>query len=354
VLLCGLVLSLCLLAGCKEDAPPQPLTQVRAITVALSDFAPAITLTGVVRAQTQSDLSFRLAGKIRERLVNPGEHVTADQVLARLEPEEQKADLEAAKAGVQSAEALYRQAAATFERQKSLLATGNTTRREYDQADANQRSAQAQLDQARGQLSSAQDQLSYTELRAGADGIIIARSAEAGQVVAQAQPVYTLARDGARDAVFNVHEWALANLVFDKGLAVSLVADPAVATVGDMREISPAVDPSTMTVAVKIGLRQTPPAMVLGALVNGTGPMKQHKVFLLPWGAIFESDGKPAVWVVEPTAKTVSLKPIVIDRYSRDSIAVTGALEPGQIVVSAGAQALRPGQKVEIVPEAKP
>ena len=86
--------------------------------------------------------------------------------------------------------------AAAFERQKDLLARGNTTRRDYDQAEAALRSAQAQLDQAHADLEVAQDQLSYTELRADADGIITARIAEVGQVVAQAQPIYTLARDG--------------------------------------------------------------------------------------------------------------------------------------------------------------
>ncbi len=324
------------------------------MTVEITDFAPTITVTGVIAAQIQSELSFRVSGKIRERLANVGEPVTANQILARLDPDEQQAELQSAEAGVKSAEALFHQTTANFERQKSLLATGNTTRRDHDQAEANQRSAQAQLEQARGQLASARDQLSYTELRAGADGIIVGLSAEAGQVVTQAQPVYTLARDGARDAVFNVHEWGLANVAMDKGLTVSLVSDPAVKTIGDVRLISPAVDPSNMTVTVKVGLRETPPAMVLGSLVNGTGPMKQHKVFLLPWGAIFELDGKPAVWVVDPRSSTVSLKPVVIDRYNRDSIAVTGGIEPGQTVVTAGVQMLRPGQKVEIVAERKP
>jgi RND family efflux transporter MFP subunit len=323
----GLVL-LGLLAGCREDA--------------------------VIAAQVETELSFRVGGKITERLVNVGDPVALNQLLARLDPVEQEAELVAAKAGLQSADAQLRQSTASFERQKNLLTTGNTTRREHDQAEAALRSAQSQVDQARAQLASAQDQLSYTELRADADGIVTARSVEAGQVVSQAQAVYTVARDGPRDAVFNVGEWALANVVMDKGLAISLVSDPAVATVGDVREISPAVNASTMTIAVKVGLRQTPPAMTLGSVVNGKGPIKQHKVFLLPWGALFELAGNPAVWVVDPHSTTVSLTPVVIDRYNRDTIAVTSGLQSGQIVVTAGTQLLRPGQKVEIAAETKP
>lgn len=352
---CGWIASVWLLSGCKEEAPPPPpLARVHATTLQLADFAPPITLTGVVAARVQSDISFRVSGKIRERLANVGEHVTADQVLARLDPAEQQAEVDTATAGVQSAQATLRQATAAFERQKNLLTAGNITRRDYDQAEAAQRMAQAQLEQAQSQLASAREQLAFTELRAGADGILIDRAAEAGQVVAQAQPVYTLARDGALDAVFNVHEWALANVALEKGIAVSLVGDPTIKTTGEVRLVSPAVDAKTMTVAIKFGLSEAPPGMILGALVNGTGPMKAHKVFLVPWAAIFETSGKPAVWVIDPQTSTVSLKQVAIDRYNRDSIAVTGGIEAGQTIVTAGGQTLRPGQKVEIAAERKP
>jgi RND family efflux transporter MFP subunit len=352
--ICWLV-CLVVLAGCKEDAAEVvPLTRVKAVTTEIVDFAPPITLTGVIAAQVRTDLSFRLSGKISERLVNVGDHVVLNQVLARLDPDEQQAELVSAQAGVVSAEAMVRQATAAFERQKDLLGRGNTTRRDYDQAEASLRSAKAQLDQAHSDRSVAQDQLAYTELRADADGIIVARMAEAGQVVAQAQPVYSLARDGPRDAVFNVHEWALANVATGEGLVISLVSDPAVKTLGDLREISPAVNPSTQTVMVKIGLRETPPAMTLGALVDGTGPTRQQKVVLLPWASLFEIDGRPAVWVLDPGGTIASLKPITISSYTKDRIAVSSGLQTGEIVVSAGVQMLRPGQKVEIANDRKP
>ena len=192
------------------------------------------------------------------------------------------------------------------------------------------------------------------KLRADADGIITARMAEAGQVVAQAQPIYTLARDGRRDAVFNVHEWALTNVAADKGVVISLVSDPAVTTLGDVRELSPAVNPSTQTVTVKIGLRDTPAAMTLGALVNGTARLNQQKVVLVPWAALFEMAGRPAVWVLDPGGSIASRKPITIARYTKDQIAVSSGLQTGEIVVSAGVQMLHPGQKVEIANDRKP
>jgi membrane fusion protein, multidrug efflux system len=346
--ICWLV-CLVVLAGCKEDAAEvAPLTRVKAVTTEIVDFAPSITLTGVIAAQVRTDLSFRLSGKISERLVNVGDHVVLNQVLARLDPDEQQAELVSAQAGIVSAEAMVRQASAAFERQKDLLGRGNTTRRDYDQAEASLRSGKAQLDQAHSDLAVAQDQLAYTELRADADGIIVARMAEAGQVVAQAQPIYSLARDGPRDAVFNVHEWALANVATDTGLVISLVSDPTVTTLGDLREISPAVNPNTQTVTVKIGLRHTPQAMTLGALVDGTGPTRQQKVVLVPWASLFEIDGRPAVWVIDRQSSLVSLKPITVSRYTKDHIAVSDGLKSGETVVTAGVQMLRPGQKVEI------
>lgn len=327
-----------------------PLAQVRVATAELTEFAPVITVTGVIAAQIQADLGFRLSGKISDCYVDIGDHVTADQVLAKLDPVEQQADVDSAKAGVRSAEALLAQNGASLERFKSLVERGNATRHDYDQAVAAYRMAQGALDQARAQLASAQDQLSFTKLQAGASGIIVARNIYPGQVVAQAQPAFVLAQDGPRDAVFNIYEWALTNVAFDKGLSISTVTDSSIKTEGDVREISAAVDPNTMTVTVRVGLRETPPAMSLGSVVNGRAPMKAQKVFLLPWGALFEIDGKPAVWVVDPKTGTVSLKPVTIDRYTRDKIAVTGDLAPGQPVVFAGGQMLRPGQKVEIRP----
>jgi RND family efflux transporter MFP subunit len=342
------------LAGCRNETPPQaPLTRVKAVTAEVVDYAPSIVLTGVIAAQTQTDLSFRVSGKISERLVNVGDHVVKGQLLARLDPDEQEADVAAAKAVVASNEAALRQVSAAFERQKELLARGNTTRRDYDQAEANLRSTRAQLDQARSDLQQAQDLLSYTELRSDVDGIITARNAEVGQVVAQAQPVYTLAHDGPRDAIFNVHEWVLNNGTSDKDLAISLLANPSVRTLGDVREISPAVNPATETVRVKVGLRTTPREMTLGALVDGTGSLRTQKVVLVPWGALFDVGGQPAVWTIDPGSNVVSTKPIVIYRYTKDRIAVLNGLQSGELVVSAGVQLLRPNQKVEIAAEPK-
>jgi membrane fusion protein, multidrug efflux system len=346
------MLMLVLLAGCNDPSPPpQPLAKVKVTTAAMTDFSPTVTLTGSIMAQVQNDLSFRLSGKLTERNVDVGDRVTADQILAQLDPQQQDANLKSATAGAQSAEAQLKQVTANFERQKALLANGFTTRANYDQAEEALRTAQARLDTANAQLSSARDQLTYTVLKAGVPGVITARYAEAGQVVEQAKAIFTIAKDGARDAVFDVHESIFLQVSGDGGVDITLVSDPKVTAKGTAREVSPAVDSSTGTVKVKVGLAQTPPAMTLGAVVVGSAQLKRRKAIVLPWSTLFEREGKSAVWTVEPSDRTVSLKSIVVDQYATDRIVLLSGIEPGEIVVTAGSQSLRPGQKIAIAGE---
>lgn len=343
------LLCLGLLAGCSEnDGKSQaPLARIDAVTAKVVDFAPRVTLTGTIQAQVQNDLSFRLSGRIIERNVDIGDHVTADQVLARLDPRPQEADVEAAKAGVQSAEAQLKQATATFQRQKALIDSGFTTRTTFEQAEQSLRTAQASLDSANNQLTSAQNQLSYTILKAGESGVITARFAETGQVVEQARAVFTIAKDGPRDAIFDVYEAIFAQVPDDAKAEITLVSNPKVTAEGTVREVAPAVDTNTGTVRVKVGIPQTPPAMTLGAVVTGSGNLKSSKAVILSWGALFEIDGKPAVWIVDPRTNTVSLRPIVVDAYLKNRIIVASGLNSGDVVVTAGVQYLRPQQKVE-------
>ena len=135
--------------------------------------------------------------------------------------------LNSAQATVQAAEAQLRQASSALERQKALLERGYTTRREYDAAEEAFRTSQSSLDSANAQLATARDQLSYTVLRAGTPGIITARNAEAGQVVQAAQAVFSLAQDGARDAVFYLHESAFSHDLARPEVEIALVADPS-------------------------------------------------------------------------------------------------------------------------------
>jgi RND family efflux transporter MFP subunit len=335
------------LCACSDREPTasKPAVFVNTTIVQPRDRQASITLTGEVRARFRADLSFRVSGRVIARFVDVGTQVEADQVLARLDPAEQQADVTAAIASVEAAEAQLRVAKVTFERQKSLIATGFTTRVEYDRTEEGFRTADGVLEGAKAQLGTAKDALGYTELRAGAAGVITARNLEVGQVVQLAQPVFSLAQDGEREAVFDVDEFFLGAL--DEGpLVLKLVSNPLVTALGFVREISPAVDPKTSTARVKVTIQNPPAAMTLGSAVAGTRMLKSTDQIAVPWTALMASGEKPAVWTVDPTTKTVQLKTVTIVRYEADTVVIKGGLEPGERVVVDGGKLLSAGQPV--------
>ncbi|WP_407941728.1 efflux RND transporter periplasmic adaptor subunit [Mesorhizobium neociceri] len=338
------------LAGCqKQEAAAKKLPiMVRTETVAMADYAPRTSLTGVIAARTLNNLSFRVGGRVAERLVDVGQHVDKDAVLARIDPQEQESDLRSAQADLDAAQAQLTQAAAAFERQKTLLAQGFTTRRDYDAADQAQKVAQGSVDQAQSALSNARENLSFTELKAGAAGVITARQVEAGQVVQAAQTVFTVAEDGDRDAVFNVQETLVAKTAPSPSVAITLLADPQVKAIGKVREVSPAVDPASGSVRVKVGIADTPTGMPLGATVIGSVNAIPAKAVILPWQALTSIEGKPAVWVVDPSTKAVATALVNVLAFDSGVVVVDKGLEAGQSVVTAGGQLLSPGQTVEI------
>ena len=338
-----------LLAGCqKQEAAKKLPIMVRTETVAMADYAPRNSLTGVIAARTLNNLSFRVGGRVAERLVDVGQHVDKDAVLARIDPQEQESDLRSAQADLDAAQAQLTQAAATFERQKTLLAQGFTTRRDYDAADQAQKVAQGSVDQAQSALSNAKENLSFTELKAGAAGVITARQVEAGQVVQAAQTVFTVAEDGDRDAVFNVQETLVAKTAPSPSVTITLLADPQVKALGKVREVSPAVDPASGSVRVKVGIADTPAGMPLGATVIGSVNARPAQAVILPWQALTSVEGKPAVWIVDPSTKAVATALVNVLAFDSGVVVVDKGLEAGQSVVTAGGQLLSPGQTVEI------
>ena len=338
-------LSIALLGGCgREDNQKHALLPVKVQPVKFVKYAPKTTLTGEILARVQSDLSFRLSGRMIERKVDVASHVQAGDELARLDPKLQEADVQSATAAVQAVEAKLRQVASTFERQKALLKDGFTTRREYDQAEQEHRSALAMLDSAKAQLATARDQLAQTVLRAPAPGIITARHMEVGQVAQPSQAVFSLAQDGPRDAVINVQE-SVFTAGFGDGIEIALVSDPRIRAAGEVREVSPAVN-ATGAIHVKIAVSQPPPEMVLGSAVRVTAHARDRELAVLPWSALYSDGGKPAVWVVDLQSRAVEVRRIEIEFYENSDIVVRSGLRPGELVVTVGTQLLRPAQQV--------
>ncbi|WP_413988956.1 efflux RND transporter periplasmic adaptor subunit [Labrys okinawensis] len=331
-----------------------PPARVEVVTAKASSFSDEVSLTGDIEAQVQSDISFRVSGRIVERLVDVGDHVTPDQVLARVDGQEQRIALDTANASLASAQAQLQQNEATFQRQKTLIASNATSQSQLDAAQENLSVAQGAVAAATAQVAQAKEQLAYADLRAGVSGTVTSRSAEAGQVVQAGQTVLSIAQDGPRDAVFDVYEALVGEPPGSPDVGITLIADPTVTTTGTVREVSPIVDAKKGTIRVKIGLKETPPAMSLGTAVRGHAGLAPQRRFVLPASALFMWQGRPAVWTVTADTRQAEPREVTLDRYTTQSIVLAEGVKDGDVVVTKGGQLLRPGQVVETVEEKAP
>ncbi|WP_213878361.1 efflux RND transporter periplasmic adaptor subunit [Pseudomonas sp. dw_358] len=347
---------LALLAGCDKPAPSSPeRPRVQVQQVQASPFAATVDLTGDIQARVQTQLSFRVGGKIIERKVDVGDRISARQILARLDPKDLQTSLDSAKAAVVAEQARVAQSSAAFVRQEKLLPQGYTSRSEYDSAQAALRGAQSSLAAAQAQLANARDQLSYTALVADAPGVITARQAEVGQVVQATMPVFSLARDGDRDAVFNVYESLFVKPADDQPVTISLVDNPAIKVVGKVREVTPAVSAQTGTLQVKVTVHSLPPGMQLGSVVSASLDAPAASSVELPWSALTKDltkTGAPAdsaVWVLQ--GDRAQLRKVKVLRYLTGKVIIGEGLVSGDQVVVAGGQLLHPDMQVEVARE---
>ncbi|MBO0661084.1 efflux RND transporter periplasmic adaptor subunit [Jiella sp. MQZ9-1] len=339
-----------LLVGCgTEDTPKAERLPVAYVTAEPTAFTRAIALTGSIVARDTATYSFETGGRVTEVHVDVGSHVEPGTVLATLDPTQQQADVDAAKAKVGSNAAQLAKASAAFERQKTLLAQGFTTRSDYDSAEQTLASAQSALDSSKADLSTAETNLKNTTLTADAKGVITSRSIDPGQVVNAAQAAFGFAKSGALDAVFQIQEQLLLSGRKPKAIKVSMVSDPSVQAVGHIREVSPLINSDTGTVQVKVGLDNPPDKMTLGSPVVGHDASEAaERAIALPWKSLMVKAGKPAVWVINAQDEAV-LTPIKIAAYQTDEIYVAEGLKPGDRVITAGSQLVLPGEKLQLV-----
>ncbi|SFM52743.1 RND family efflux transporter, MFP subunit [Pleomorphomonas diazotrophica] len=347
IAVCCLALSPAL-ADAPTEAGSRPVT-VRVVTARPAPYAETLVLTGEIQARVSSQLSFRLSGRIAERFADVGDHVTAGSLLARLDPSQQAADVANAEAALAAAEAGARQAASAFDRQKALLDKGFTTQSAFDAALRAVRTTGGTVESAKAALDIARSNLSYTELRADADGIVTTRKGDVGEIAAAARPIFIVAADGPRDAVFDVYEQLFLSIPELPDVAVSLVKDPSVTASGRVREISPTVAAQTGTVRVKVDIGVPPAAMNLGAPVTGHIEGRQTSAVVLPASALTDRNSAPAVWVLDTNGAGAELRPIGIAAYTTDGIVIDAGLRDGDRVVIDGGKLLRPGAAVEIV-----
>jgi membrane fusion protein, multidrug efflux system len=336
--------------GCDKPVPPAPQARpVRAVAVERVAEGETVSLTGHVRAKDQASLAFRLDGRMIERPVNVGDVLKAGQLVARLDATIQQNALRTAEGNLSSLEAMLREASITFWRQQELLKDGWTSRAKFDEAQHKLQTIQAQVDAAQAQVRIAEEQLSYTVLSADAPGTVTAYGAEPGEVVQAGKMIVQVARQGGRDAVFDVPEQLMRTGPRDPLVQIALTNDPTVRATGRVREVAPQADATTRTFQFKVGIIDPPQGMELGSTVTGSIKLSAPPGVEIPASALTEAEGRPAVWVVDPHTKTVTLRNVDVLRHDPATVVISQGLEAGDLVVTAGVQTLHPGQKIRLL-----
>ena len=347
----GLVACALVLSGCRRHAPAPPLVRpVQTIVIRYGSKGEPVALSGQVQAQNQTSLAFRVGGRLIDRRVSVGDTVSPGQLVARIESQDAKNALSSANADLASAQATLVQARSNEVRYRSLVSADVVPRAQYESAQQQFAAAESRVAAARASVRAARDNVGYTDLHSNVAGDVTAKGAEPGEVVHAGQMVLQVAQRGGKDAVFNVPATLMRNSPQNPPVTVALADDPTITAMGHVREVSPQADPATGTYVVKVGLDNPPDTLRLGSTVIGSVTLNPGPVVTIPGTALIQIDGKPAVWVVDPATNTVAAQPVEVERYDSSSVIISGGLKNGDIVVTAGTHALRPGQQVKLSP----
>ena len=327
------------------DAPRPVLTQ----TVVPGASATREVYSGEIRARHETDLGFRVAGKLVSRTADAGARVKKGQVLARLDPEDARLAAQAAAAQATAAEGDFALARSELDRHAELLSKKFISQSAFDAKQNAFNAARARVEQARSQAAISANQAGYTTLLADADGVVLSVAAEPGQVVTAGQPVLRLAHSGEKEVVVNAPESQLARFKVGQPVLISVWADASNFFVGRVREIAGGADAVTRTYAVRITAANAPEQAQLGMSANVVlNSGEDPTLVLLPMSALARDGANAAVWVVDPATSKVKLRSVVLGQYREDGVTITGGLHPGDVVVTAGVHKLRPEQQVRL------
>jgi RND family efflux transporter MFP subunit len=343
-----MLLAAAALGGCGEGAPrvdkPRPVL-VETVRFAAGEVAAAYP--GEVRARRESDLAFRIGGKIVSRRVDAGDVVRKGQSLARLDPSDVALSAQAAKAQWSAAENDFRFAEAELNRSRGLLAKGFVSQTAFDGKNNAFGVAKARVEQARAQGAVAGNQAGYADLIAESDGVITAVSGEAGQVVAAGQAVMRLAQPGEKEIWISVPESRLEEMHGAPTLSASLWAAPTKQYLGRVREIAPNADPVTRTFQVKVALPDADEAVRLGMTANVLlRHVRARPTARLPLPALGSRDGKPVLWIVDGEGR-VQPRVVEVAEYLAGGATILSGVAEGDRVVVAGVHKLGAGERVE-------
>jgi len=345
-----LAFSVIVLSGCQEStaekvAPGRP---VLVATVKYEAASPERSFVGTIKPRIETDMGFRVPGKVAKRLVEVGQTVDVGQPLALLDEVDLKLQAEQAQAEFSAATGVLAQAAASEQRAKDLRAKGWNTDAQMDSARAAADEARARLNRAERQVELTKNSLSYATLMADARGVVTATLIEPGQVVAAGQSAIRVARFGEKEAVVAIPE-TLVGRAKEGVASVTLWSEPDKKYAAKLREIAPSADPATRTYLAKFSLPGAGDSVSLGMTATLTlADSATDRVAKLPLSALYNQGGAPSLYVVDGSG-SLALKPVTVKGYESDNVVITDGVDEGAKVVSLGVQKLDPAQKVRVV-----
>jgi multidrug efflux system membrane fusion protein len=346
-----------LLAACDRDAPQAPpadIRPVRAEQVGLLSGHGNTRYAGEVRARYETDLAFRVPGRVLTRQVEVGSQVKAGQVIATLDPRDYALAASGARAQLAAAESQAKLAQQDVRRFSDLHAQHFISQAELDRRQTTAETAQAQVRQLRAEVARLDNQHAYAQLTAPHAGVLTAIGFEAGQVVAAGQRVAQLARSGELEVRIDVPENALDALRTAKVLNLQLWSAPGVTYAGRLRELSPMADATTRTYSARVSLLKPDPAVKLGMTATVDVDSALAPGLSVAQTALFNVNGQPQVWVVDRTTQKVAARTVQLGELSGDRAAVLSGLTAGEWVVTAGVHKIAAGQQVRLVSPRQP
>lgn len=352
-----LTFTVLLLAGCGRGTPPPPadIRPVRAEQVGFGTGDEGMArYAGEVRARYETDLAFRVAGRVLTRQVEVGSTVKAGQVLATLDPQDYALAARAAQAQLAAAEAESRLAQADVQRYAELRAQNFISQAELDRRQTGAEAARARVRQLRADAARQGNQQAYTRLTAPHDGVVTAIDVEAGQVVAAGQPLAHLARTGEREVRIDVPENALDALRAAQGLTIRLWSAPDVRYEGRLRELSPMADAGSRTYSARVRFVLPDARVKLGMTATVDVASKAAPELSVAQAALFRVNGQPQVWVVDRQTQKVAARAVQLGALTGDRAWVVSGLAAGEWVVTAGVHKIAPGQQVRLAKPKQP
>ncbi len=352
-----LSISSALLTGCpnkdvtKQEAvkKEEPIRPVRTLVVAAGALGDSLFLPAEVKPRHEQRYAFRVGGKVAKRLVEVGQTIKPGQVLAVMDSTDVLPAINAQKAQMVSAKTDLALQQAELKRVQELTSKGFVSAASLERQQAATDAASARLNAAAAQLNNVQNGLQFQTLKADQGGVVLAVDAEPGTVVAAGQTVVRTAQMSEKELLVNVPEVSISSFKKSGQLIAVFSALPGKVYQGRLRELAPSADPGSRTYAARVTLLNADEALGLG--MSGTLQLvqKQEATIVVPNSALYTRDGIVKVWLVDKATETVKPTAVTLGQSTNDGVVIQSGLKAGDIVVTAGANLLLPGQKVKLV-----